>query len=50
MLNTLRAAVDSTIGKRAAAGAACFVRLDLGFDRFLVAMMNPLSGQATRAA
>jgi hypothetical protein len=50
MLNTLRAAVDSTIGKRAAAGAACFVRPDLGFDRFLVAMMNPLSGQATRAA
>ena len=50
MLNTLRAAVDSTIGKRTAAGAACFVRPDLGFDRFLVATMNPLSGQAARVA
>jgi hypothetical protein len=43
MLSMLRAAVDSTIGKRAA-GAADLARPYLDFDRFLVAMMNPQGG------
>jgi hypothetical protein len=50
MLSMLRAAVDSTIGKRPAAGAACSERPYLDFDRFLVAIMNPLGGQAANAA
>jgi hypothetical protein len=49
MFSTLRAAVDSTIGKRAA-GAACFARPELDFDCFLAAMINPLGGQAAHAA
>ena len=47
MLSMLRAAVDSTIGKRPAAGLR---RLDLDFGCFLAAMMNPLGGQAANAA
>ena len=50
MLSMLRAAVDSTIGKRPAAGAAGLARPDLDFDCFLAAMMNPLGGQAALAA
>jgi hypothetical protein len=45
MLSMLRAAVDSTIGKRPAAGAAGLARWDLDFDCFLAAMMNPVGGQ-----
>jgi hypothetical protein len=48
ILSTLRAAVDSTIGNRPAAGAAGMGRVD--FDRFLAAIMNPLRGQAAFAA
>jgi hypothetical protein len=40
----LRAAVESTIEKRHAAGTACCPPLDL--DRFFAAMMNLLKGQA----
>ena len=50
MLSALRMAVDSTIGKRAAVDAACFVRVFWDFDRFLVAMIIPLGGQAAFAA
>ena len=42
MLSMPRAAVDSAIGKRPAAGAAGRARWDLDFDCFLAAMMNPL--------
>jgi hypothetical protein len=41
MLNVLRAALDSAIGKRLAMGAACFARACFDFDRFL-AITNPL--------
>jgi hypothetical protein len=44
MLSALHTAADSTIGKRPAAGAACFARPFWDFDRFLVAMLNPLRG------
>jgi len=44
MSTTLRAAVESTIEKRHAAGTACCPPLDL--DRFFAAMMNLLKGQA----
>jgi len=40
MLSMLPAAIDSTIGKRPAAGAVGLARSDLDFDRFLVAMMR----------
>jgi hypothetical protein len=47
MLIKLRAAVESTIEKRHAAGAACFARPPLDdLDRFFAAMMNSLGGQA----
>jgi hypothetical protein len=47
MLTKLRAAVETTIEKRHAAGAACFARPLLDdLDRFLAAMTNPLGGQA----
>jgi hypothetical protein len=42
ILSTLRTAVDSSIGGAATAGAICFARPFLDFDRFLVTMMNPL--------
>jgi hypothetical protein len=42
MLTTLRAAVESTIEKRHAAGAARFARPPLDLDRFFAAMMNQL--------
>ncbi len=38
MLSALRMAVETTTGKRLAAGAACFARPFWDFDRFLVAM------------
>ena len=50
ILSALRIAVDNTIGKRPAADAACFVRLFWDFDRFFVAIMIPLAGQAANAA
>lgn len=45
MLLMLRAAVRSTIGKRPSAGTVCFTRLSLDFDRFLVAIMNPVGAK-----
>jgi hypothetical protein len=50
MLSILRAAVDSTIGRRAGAGAIGLWRCDLDFDCFLAAIINPLGGQAAHAA
>jgi hypothetical protein len=38
MLSTLRTAIDSTIGKRLTAGAACFTHPPLDLDRFFVAI------------
>jgi len=50
MLRTVCTAVDSTIGKRPAVGAACSVRPFLDVDRFLVAIEPPLRmGQALMA-
>jgi hypothetical protein len=46
MLCMLRAADDSTIGKRSA-GAAGLARSDLDFDCFLAAMINPLGSGCT---
>jgi hypothetical protein len=46
MLIKLRAAVESTIEKRHAAGTARFARAPLDLDRFFAAMMNSLGGQA----
>ena len=46
MSTKLRAAVESTIEKRHAAGAACFAGPPLDLDRFVAAIMNPLEGQA----
>jgi len=48
MLSALCAAVDNTIEKRPAAGAACFARTPLDLDCFFAAMMHPLGGQALR--
>ena len=42
MLSMLRAALDTAIGKRLATGAACFARSCFDFNRFLVAITNPL--------
>jgi hypothetical protein len=50
MSTKLRAAVESTIEKRHAAGAACFAGPPLDLDRFVAAIMNPLEGQAAHAA
>ena len=50
MLSALCMAIDSAIGKWLAAEAVCFARPFWDFDRFLVAMMNPLGGQAAFAA
>jgi hypothetical protein len=44
MLIRLRAAVENTIERRHAAGAACFARPPLDFDRFFAAIVSPLRG------
>jgi hypothetical protein len=46
MLIRLCAAVESTIERGHAAGAACLARPPLGLDRFLAAIVSPLRGQA----
>ena len=46
MLIRLRAAVESTIERRHAAGAAGFARPPLDLDRFFAAIISPLRGQA----
>jgi|tagenome__1003787_1003787.scaffolds.fasta_scaffold20522272_2 hypothetical protein len=46
MSTTLRAAVESTIGKRRAPGAACLARPPFEVDCFCAAMMNLLEDQA----
>jgi hypothetical protein len=46
MLSMLRTAIESTTGKRPATGAAGLGRSDQDFDRVIVAIMNPLGGQA----
>ena len=45
ILSAVRTAVVRTVAKGSGAGTACVVRPPLDFDRFLIAMMNPLGGQ-----